>query len=77
MSGGRTPETFSADLHVRVRMLDTGQIMTSLASEGNYSGPEVDNRFYFGPTMPPEDLTPTAFWAAILGGAAGHMAADL
>lgn len=77
MSGGRTPETFGADLEIKVRMLDTGQIMTSLKSSGDYSGEVIDNRFYFGPTMPPADLPPEQFWAAVLGGAAGHLAADL
>lgn len=77
MSGGRTPETFGADLHVKVRMLETGQIMTSLATTGDYSGEVLDHRFYFGKEMPPEDLHPVEFWAAILGGVAGHLAADL
>ena len=77
MSGGRTPETFAADLEVKVRMLDTGQIMTSLKSTGAYSGEVIDHRFYFGQHMPPEDLHPVEFWAAILGGVAGHLAADL
>jgi hypothetical protein len=41
-------------------------ILVSLKSEGDYSGVEIDNRFYSITSLPPADLAALHFWAPIL-----------
>lgn len=62
---------------ITVKGTEHGGIMTSLAATGDMADEVFASKFYAGPTLPPPDLPPAEFWAAILGGVAGYLAGSL
>jgi len=77
MAGDRVPEEFKAEMTLTVKGTPGGGILTALAASGDMSSELFSRLFYAGPELPPDDLDPVEFWAAILGSIAGYLGSSL
>lgn len=71
------PEGIFAELTITVKTGDFPGMMGSVTTDGHFSDPTIEHRFYSFNEVPPAELPPIMFWGVILSKVGAFMLDDL